>query len=426
VDPGRDGIQRLAKRGPALGRPSVRRASVSVAGLAVYPGCAHHRFVASEQRKTLARWTQRLTGLPPDWVLPALERVESWKLNHVSAELLADSVDAAASATLLCTSMDELAARGIPAQRWIKKLRHDQTVWSAWAEVRVAAILARSQYAEAQVRLEEGRSQGAHPDLRFLVSAEKADSVEIKTIGLSDQEVAFCERMAPALRRMLPRAGVGHVHAPIDGQPPKQIGALRRAGRRTAGQAARVVPEYPRGLRVAVIVGHGSEDAYNRRVASRVTAAVRQLPQGHRCWVAVYWSNGASMAGMQAAIDWSEIPERVVGLLLVGQGVAFPHPQIHAFSTAIPRDDVGEFAGLVVASEAPDQEDLAATILHRFERSAGVRATLIRVGARDLIVRDGSRRILPFNLLMDADVEEFARSDALNVEPFGDRSDRPI
>jgi hypothetical protein len=61
-----------------------------------------------------------LTGLPSDWVLAALERVEGWKLEHVCAELLADSVDAAAAATLLCKSLDELAWRGIPEQRWVK------------------------------------------------------------------------------------------------------------------------------------------------------------------------------------------------------------------------------------------------------------------------------------------------------------------
>jgi hypothetical protein len=377
--------------------------------------------VVSEQPITLARWTERLTGLPSDWVLDALERVESWTLEHVCAELLSDNIDAAAAATLLCQSLDELAARGIPEQRWIKKLRRDRTVWSAWAEARVASILARSQYARAEIRLEEGRSGGAHADLRFLLAAGTADSVEIKTIGLSDQEVRFCRRMAPTLRRMLPQAGMSHVHAPIDGRPPKHVGALRRATRRTPGKVARVAPEYPRGLRAAVIVGHGSEDAYNRRVASRTTDALRQLPEGDRCWVAVYWSNGAPIAAMQAAIDWSEIPPRVVGLMLVGQGVAFPHAQVHAFSTTIPRDGTSHLAGLRVTSQEPDQEDLAALILRLFERSAGVRATLIRVGSRDLIVRDGSRRVLPFNLLMDPDADEVSRTGTLDINALDHR-----
>jgi hypothetical protein len=382
--------------------------------------------LAPQQRETLARWTERLTGLPPDWVLPALERVETWKLSHVSAELLADSVDAATAATLLCTSIDELAARGIPEQRWIKKLRQDRTVWPTWAEIRVAAILARSQFRGAEVRVDEGRSRGAHADLRFVAPGNNGDSVEIKAIGLSNGEVEFCKRMAPTLRRMLPAIGISHVHAPVDADPPKQIGVLRRAPGRTAGQVARVVPEFPRGLRVAVIVGHGSEETYNRRVASRIIGALRQLPEGDRCWVAVYWSNGAAVGGMHAAIDWSEVPERVGGLLLVGQGVAFPHPQIHAYSMALPRQGIGEFAGVAVASEDPLQDRSAAYILHRFERSAGVRATLMRVGARDLIVRDGSRRVLPFNLLMDVDPEEFGRQESLEIEPFGDRPRRPI
>lgn len=50
-----------------------------------------------------------------------------------------------------------------------------------------------------------------------------------------------------------------------------------------------------------------------------------------------------------------------------------------------------------------DLDDLAKLVLERFQNSSGVRLTLLKAGERILVNRDGTRRILPFNLLMDKD-----------------------
>jgi hypothetical protein len=141
---------------------------------------------------------------------------------------------------------------------------------------------------------------------------------------------------------------------------------------------------------------------YARRVGGRVTQAIRQLPTTDECWVAIFWSNGAPIDAVHAAVRWDEIPAHVAGLILVGCGVIFGHPQIHCFTSRVSRyareeDDV------VVRSTHPDADEVAALVFDTFERSSGVRPTLLRVGSRTLLQRIGEQRILPFNLLMAAD-----------------------
>jgi hypothetical protein len=134
------------------------------------------------------------------------------------------------------------------------------------------------------------------------------------------------------------------------------------------------------------------------------------LPGDDESWVAIYWSNGAPVETVQDAVPWEDIPGHVRGFILVGCGVAFPDRQIHCFTRILPRDADRE-SDFIVQSLV-DQDELATLVLDRFERSSGIRATLLTVGRRDLVVRDGSRRILPFNLLMDADPPESDRRAA--------------
>jgi hypothetical protein len=105
---------------------------------------------------------------------------------------------------------------------------------------------------------------------------------------------------------------------------------------------------------------------------------------------------------VRGSIPWGEIPEHVEGVFLVGCGVAFPDPQIHCYATPIHRG-TGINDDLEVASIEPNQGDLAVTILELFERSSGIRPTLLQVGSRVILRRDGAQRIWPFNLLMSAD-----------------------
>lgn len=362
-----------------------------------------------DHNPVLLRWTDTLSGLDAERVTSAREEVGRWGFAHVSAALLADSVDAYVAVSLLMDAIVKLEEAGVERVRLLKKLRQAPDVWSTWAEFRIADSLLRSHLAGSELRLEEGKSAGAHADFRFLLrDDERPLSVEVKAVGMSDEEVGFCERMAPSLEAMLPVEGLGHLHAPIGGKQPKLPRDVRRHLAREAKRRVKNVPMWPRGLRGSTIVAHGSEPSYAVRVGRRVAQAVRQLPESDRCWAAIYWSNGAPFDLVRRNIPWHEIPNHVEGVLLVGCGIAFPHSQIHCFATPIHRD-VGDDYEVGVASTEPDQDDLAGIILERFERSSGIRPTLLKVGDQTLVKRDGSARIWPYNLLMDADRAEFGR-----------------
>jgi hypothetical protein len=324
----------------------------------------------------ILHWTEALTGLQADRVVAARGQLAEWDIEHLNRELLADTVDSAVASTLLVESSETIASHGVPPERLRKKLRQDKQFWGTWAEFRAAEILLRWFGDEAEIHLEEGRSRGTHADFRIVApQGEPARSFEVKAIGLSDEEVAFCERMAPSLKRLTPKVGLTHIHAPIEGKPPRLTREQRRHGERESRRRIKQVPRYPTGLRGAVIVGHGSERSYTRRVAARVEQAVRQLPTHDECWVAIYWSNGAPASDVAGAVRWSEIPSYVAGIVLLGCGVAFPHRQIHCFTSFIPRDHPLE-AERAFRSQEEGMEEFAELVLSLFERSSGVRATL--------------------------------------------------
>jgi len=354
-------------------------------------------------RKSLAYWTDVLCGIEQERTLAAFAVAEAWKMPSVAASIGADTIDAAVSATLLVEGIDDLVDAGVERARLLKKLRTGD-FWPTWAEIRVASILLRSGEGPVAVELEPGRADGAHPDWRFTYPGEAHGvAIEVKAVGLSDAEAAFCRRQASSLEQMLPGVGIGHGHAPIDAPSAQLTKEQRRYGDRVARRLSRHVPGFPQGLRGAVIVGHDTEATYRRRIASKISDAVRQLPSHDDCWVALYWSNGAPIRDAGSAIDWTLIPAHVSGILFVGQGVAFPHRNIHCFASRIPREQEGDAEPLVISIEGETMTSLAELVLQRFERSAGVRATLLRIGRRTLLRRDGRERLHPFNLLLDTD-----------------------
>ena len=315
----------------------------------------------------LLYWTKVITGLEPERIRSARDEIATWPADHPARALLAESVDAAVAATLLVEGIGKLVAHGVPVERLRRKLRVDREVWGTWAEIRAADLVLRAMRGDVELRLEEGRERGAHADLRFVhAEALGASSIEVKAVGLSDDEVKFCRRMAPSLGRMLPPQGLAHLHSPIHGLPPKLTREERRAMGRHARQAARKFPNYPTGLRGATIVGHGSEASYLRRVSARVAQAVRQLPSNDDCWVAIFWSNGAPLEAVHSAVSWSEIPEHVLGIVLVGCGVIFGHPQIHCFTSRLHRD-ARPTNELTVCSADPSQHQVASLVLDTFE-----------------------------------------------------------
>lgn len=361
-------------------------------------------------REPPLHWTELLTGLDPARVMAARDTVASWGLEHLDRELLTNTVDGAVAATLLVESIESISSRGVPIRQLLKKLRQDTDFWGSWAELRAAAILLHWTEERAELRIDEGRSRGAHADLRILTpDGPPAQSIEVKAVGLSDDEVAFCQRMFPSLSRLVPQVGLGHVHAPIEGRPPQLSREQRREAQRIARRNVKRIPGYPIGLRGAAIVGHGSEKAYAVRVSRRVEQAVRQLPAQDECWVAIYWSNGAPVKDLASTLRWDRIPAHVAGVVLVGCGIAFPHRNIDCYVIPLARDHPSD-AEVVVSSREEDMDDVARLVIERFERSSGVRATLLYGAHKEILRRDGSRRILPFNLLLDADPREFERS----------------
>jgi hypothetical protein len=94
--------------------------------------------------------------------------------------------------------------------------------------------------------------------------------------------------------------------------------------------------------------------------------------------------------------------------MLVDAAVAVPVPQIHFYDQRLPREDL-----VTDQTEIPmvplDGNPLARKIFDAFESSTGVRPSLLldprgtRGKRPRLLFRDGSRRIFPFNLLIDQD-----------------------
>jgi hypothetical protein len=395
-----------------MGRRSRRRAREASDAAPAERGSSRartRRGLESGYDGELLQWTQRLTGLDPTRVGTALNRVASWGIAPVEERLFRrPTIDSAVAATLLAEGVVELSSHGVVKGDLLAKLENDPAFWPTWAEIRAAAILTETSDDDVEVAVRRGA--GDHPRLRFVIpDGLVGDSVEFNAVGLSDAEVAFCRRVAPHLDGLVPPEGLATIHAPLD-VPRIDISiAERRRGREGAARAAAQIPRYPRGLSGATIVGQGSEPGYIRRVVNRLLIAAADLPTTDDCWVAFHWTNGAPLRSVVAAIPWAELPIHVAGVIFVGDALVFPDPQIHVFHFALPRglepDD-----DLAIDSELDDE--FAMLVLERLQRSSGVRPTLLRGAnhgrARRLLRRDGTERILPYNLLMDADPTQLA------------------
>lgn len=349
--------------------------------------------------------------MPADDVAAAISSIRALRIGHLTAELVEpESVDAAIACYLLDHAMTHLREH-VPATKLIKKLRDDREVWPTWSELRVATMLTQFVETRTIVEMDPGRGAGAQPDLRVAVPDDpSAQYIEIKAVGLSDEEAAFCRRMAPSLASFAPADGFVSVHSRLDYAPPHAPRSQRRANRAgTKKQIRSALPTWPAGVSGASIIAHGNDADYLRRVTHRLRDAARQLPTQEECWVAVHWTNGAPMRDIARHIRWSEIPAHVAGLILVGTGTVFPDRTLHGYQLAIPRDAGSEERDFESRDENPAGAELGRTVFDVFERSSGVRATLLRVkspggGRRTLVVRNGSRRLSPFNLMLDGDL----------------------
>jgi hypothetical protein len=354
----------------------------------------------------LLNWVEKLTGLQTTRVQDAIQCAVSWRIDHIQRELIdRPSIDTAVATTLLVEAVDKLTCAGIPANRIMTKLRRDVEVWPTWAELRTAALLLRTPPEGRPIlRLEPHRRSGKHCDFQFVSLDDKETlNIEFKAIGLSDEEAAFYRRVASYLDPLLPSAGLFHLHTRLTfNSIPLDAPALSNYH---AGATRWLThPYYPAGLAGVEVIGHERESNYPRRLRLRLIEALSQVPRNEAAYAAFYWTNAASRETICEHLNWKLIPENILGILLVGDCVAFPHPRIHSYILMIPRDSQSSSGNLVRSSVS---EEDASFVIKRFERSSGLRPVLLTAttseGTIELLRRDGSRRILPFNLLMSED-----------------------
>lgn len=355
----------------------------------------------------------------------ARERIDSFGIEHLSNELTRRAdIDAAAASCMVVSAIEILVDRDVPENKLISKLRADRGIWPSVAELIGTRKALDFFDPEANVELDAGPVPGGtNADLRLtLPEIGQGISIEFKAIGLSEEEIAFFRRSAELLPRLYPEIGVLTNHIAIDNEHPIPIPSRTERKAHAAAERKRVkkLPAHIRNLNGAVIAGHFSEQRYLERVRERIETALRQLPNRDECWVALWWSNGAPTLAVQQVLASLDLPGHVVGLILLGAAVAVPVPEIHYYATMVPQED---FTGREKEPEVVSLEDhpLAESIFDAYERSSGVRPTLlvnpkaVRGKRQHLLFRDGSRPIFPFNLLISPDPEgmrEFTASSA--------------
>jgi hypothetical protein len=360
----------------------------------------------------LLAWTERLTGLEPERVRTAAEKVRGWRLPPVEAQLLQrPSMDTAVAITLLAEGVELLVEHGVQRTQLLAKLRRDPYPWPAWAEIRAASILVNVSHEDVRVTLEPGKSKGKQPDFRLVLpDAKEGMNVEFKAIGLSKREVEFCHRMGERLPTLVPPVGIVTGHAfDLDTPTIRRPASEVRFANEEAARRAADVPLFPDGFAAGVMVGHDSEESYLSRLQDRLRTAIEQLPLEEESWVAFHWTNGASVRSAFDAIDWATLPEHLAGVMFVGDAVVFPDPRIHVFTLAHPR---GAERSEQLPMNSTLDDDYARLMLERVDATAGVRATLLRgrVGpgrSRQLLRRNGDPAILPFNLVLSGDPPEY-------------------
>jgi len=369
-------------------------------------------------------WTSRLTGLSLERIAEARGTIESWGIEHVSAEVCQRAdIDASASACMLVSAVEELRERGAQESQLVAKLRRDRETWSALTEILAGRSVLRFFDPASEIELDwrPGRT-GPNADFRIREPGQKAVSIEFKSIGLSDLETAFFQRTAPLLSQLCPDSGMATHHIAVENPHPIHIPsrAERRAFAQEDRRRRKRLPAAVRDLHGAVVAAHYTEQKYLERVRNVVQEALRQLHPGDDCWVAIWWSNGAPALSVQQVLSTIELPQHVLGVMVVGAGIAFPIPSIHYFDQRLPRDELlnGDKELPVVSLE---DHPLAGRVFDAFEGSTGVRPMLlldpygIRGKREKLLFRDGSRQIFPFNLLIDRDppaMRKFVASSA--------------
>jgi hypothetical protein len=369
--------------------------------------------------ETADEWATRLTGLPADKIGGARERIDAFNVRHLSDELTRRAdIDAVAGACMLSSAIEALAERGVDEKKLVAKLRGDRDVWPTVTEMMAGRSVLRVFGADLELEMDAVvPGSGRNSDFRLTAhGSNSAVSVEFKALGLSKEEVAFFKRMSPLLPQLCPDRGVSTNHIAVDNPhlPRVPSRAERRSFASEDRRRQKKLPAHIRDLHGAVIAGHHGEQRYLERVRDRITDALGQLSAIDDCWVALWWSNGAPASAIRQVLTTIDLPTHVVGVILTGAGVAVPSSEIHYYDIVLPREE------LVPIEDEPsvlslESNPLGRPIYDTFARSTGVRPSLlldptgVRGKRQKLLSRDGSRPILPFNLLIGPDPPEMSQ-----------------
>lgn len=363
----------------------------------------------------ILKWTRALTGLDEQRCVDGLAQVAGWHLPSITSEFAdRDDIDAVVGGVLLAESVAALTAQGVPHSKLLKKLRDTRDVnelWATWAEIRSAAILIGHPNLDFCLEMEATGPGRKRPDYRLTFPDGSHVWLEFKALGLSEAELAWHRRAAKQFEFLLPPEGLSTAHGWLDS--PIRVSAAKRTRAwnqsRVKARELRKLPfARPWGdVRGLAIVGHETEVTYVKRARSAIRTAIDQLPSGQDSWVALWWGNGAPVEAAATLLESVDAPPNVGGVIFIGQSVAAPWSDISCYICEIPRGSDGSLKR--VRSTVHDQ--LAQRVLERFQSSSGVRPTLLRApgsDGADLLRRDGSRRLFPFNLLFDADPRALA------------------
>jgi hypothetical protein len=359
--------------------------------------------------KVVEEWAGRLAGVPAERIASDRERLEAFGIDHLDDELCRRAdIDAIVGACMLTSSLDALIERGVPQSKLVAKLRGDPDVWPSLAEIVAGRLLLPFFGPGAELEMDHGGRPGG-PNVDFRLTARGSDQserVEFKALGLSAAETSFFGGAAEALPRLVPRSGVVTYHLPFSESPrfPTPDDEERKLLEADHRHIQSRLPDHVRDIRGAVAAGYLTEDAFVERARSRVEAALSQLEGDEEAWVALWWSNGASLLSLRDALCEIRLPDHVLGLMVVGAAVFIPDPRIHYFHARLPRPDLGAVADQLPVLSLED-DPMAVPILEAFEHSVGTRPTLLVSpdGKVPILFRDGSRRIFPFNFMVGPD-----------------------
>jgi hypothetical protein len=363
-------------------------------------------------------WVGACTGWKQARVLAARQSVRSWGIATCDDILMQQDLDSIVACVLLADSVRSLVSLGIPKSKLLAKLRDSDTdnFWAAWAEICALQQLSEGSGHRLPLCYEPRKTKGRHFDYRLGSSAVGVSlAVEFKALGLSMAEMRFAARWRPLLDQVVPSRGAITHFAGLDDPflvPARQERRrLLREAHRLAAQSAATVRE----ASCTAVVAYETEETYLKRLRCRIHEALEQLAGDEPCLAAIHWSNGARSGDVQAMLQSLDLPEHLCGVVLLGAVMALPFPGVHRYAIwhfrrgfQVPGLDTSN-PRVVCLTDSPDKAFCEA-LLSQLDQSASVRLSRFSAPGPqgesiELLRRDGSRRLDPFNFIFTSDPE---------------------